>query len=374
MALLRRRELLLGYPDQPFEVLCSNRIMRDTGRGFERLGQRLGSDGEPNRSPLRNAELDEGRKGYDANERGNHGFQDGARRRVWQWIQSTMSNSRSSLSHLAEGTDRNPGLRPESITFRPWEYSARLRKLQRGEWWIWALSVLVLLALTAGIVSLSLPQVLQNRRTAAGTGIFQTVLGLIFLVLIFISYLTYEKVLINRLRFELAEGQFQSALWHDLALTDPLTGLSNRRFAERQLATEISRAHRTRYPFTLVIFDLNNFKQTNDRFGHPAGDRVLKSFANRLRSAVRQGDVPIRLGGDEFLLLLTECDISQVSTVLERLRGIEVQVGGTRIPVNFSSGSTEYQRGDTPEDLLRRADAALYREKEARKQSIASLP
>lgn len=348
--------------------------MRDTGRGFERLGQRLGSDGQPNRSPLRNAELDEGRKGYDTNERGNHGFQDGARRRVWQWIQSTMSNSQSSLSHLAEGTDRNPGLRPESITFRPWEYSARLRKLQSGEWWIWALSVLVLLALTAGIVSLSLPQVLQNRRTASGTGIFQTVLGLIFLVLIFISYLTYEKVLINRLRFELAEGQFQSALWHNLALTDPLTGLSNRRFAERQLATEISRAHRTRYPFTLVIFDLNNFKQTNDRFGHPVGDRVLKSFANRLRSAVRQGDVPIRLGGDEFLLLLTECDISQVSTVLERLRGIEVQAGGTRIPVNFSSGSTEYQRGDTPEDLLRRADAALYREKERRKQSITSLP
>lgn len=285
-----------------------------------------------------------------------------------------MSNFQSSFSQLAERTPRDRGLRPESVTFRPWEYSARLRKLQRGEWRIWALSVFVLLALTAGIVSLSLPQVLQDRKTATGTGVFQTVLGLVFLVLIFISYLTYEKVLVNRLRFELAEGQFQSVLWHNLALTDPLTGLFNRRFAERQLATEISRTRRTEYPLTLVIFDLNNFKQTNDRFGHLVGDLVLKSFADRLRSAVRQGDVPIRLGGDEFLLLLTECDISHVSTVLERLGGIEVQVGGSRIPVNFSAGSTEYQRGDTPEDLLHRADAALYREKEARKQSIVSSP
>src|SRR5215472_14028041 len=143
-------------------------------------------------------------------------------------------------------------MRPESVTFRSWEFSARMRKLQRGDWRIWALSVLVLLALTAGIVSLSLPQILQGRKTVAGAGVFQTVMGLVVLIFLFVGYLTYEKLLINRLRLELAEGQFQSSLWHNLALTDPLTGLFNRRFAERQLAMEISRAHRRGYPLTLV--------------------------------------------------------------------------------------------------------------------------
>ena len=99
----------------------------------------------------------------------------------------------------------------------------------------------MLLALTGGIVSLSLPQLLQQRKTIAGAGVFQTILGLVFLVLLFIGYMTYQKVLIDRLRFELAEGQFQSSLWHNLAQTDPLTGLSNRRFAERQLAAELAR-------------------------------------------------------------------------------------------------------------------------------------
>lgn len=274
------------------------------------------------------------------------------------------------MSH-EQHTEQGLRIRPESVTFRSWEYSARMRKLQRSDWWIWALSAVVLLALTAGIVSLSLPQILQGRKTVTGAGVFQTVLGLVFLILLFISYLTYEKALISRLRFELAEGQFQSSLWHNLALTDPLTGLSNRRFAERQLATEISRAQRRGYPLTLVVFDLNNFKQTNDRFGHPVGDLVLRAFANRLRSAVREGDVPVRLGGDEFLLLLTECDIAHLQPILDRLNGLEVQVSESRILINFSAGWSQFQPGDTAEDLLQRADTALYREKESRKQSVA---
>jgi diguanylate cyclase (GGDEF)-like protein len=271
-------------------------------------------------------------------------------------------------------TEQEPAIRSQSVTFRPWEYSARLRKLQRGEWWIWALSMLVQLALTAGIVSLSLPQILQGRKTAAGGGVFQTVLGLIFLILIFISYLTYEKILINRLRFELAEGQFQSFLWQNLALTDPLTGLFNRRFAERQITTEISRAHRRRYPLTLVVFDLNNFKLTNDRFGHLAGDLVLKTFAERLRSVVREGDVAVRLGGDEFLLLLPECNDSRLPAILNRLEGIDVEFGEQRIPVNFSAGSTEYRSGDTSQDLLDRADQALYQDKKVRRQVSCDCP
>jgi diguanylate cyclase (GGDEF)-like protein len=262
---------------------------------------------------------------------------------------------------------------PKNVTFRSWEYSARLRKLQRREWWIWGFSMLVLIALTAGIISLSISQVVQQRNTVLGANIFQTVLGLICLIALFIIYLTYEKVLINRLRLEIAERQFQSSMWHSLALTDPLTGLYNRRFAERHLKMEISRASRRGYALTLVLFDLNNFKQVNDRFGHPAGDAILKGFADRLAKGVREGDLAVRLGGDEFMLLLPECDSQHLPSILERLKTTEVKFGDQKIPVSFSVGWTEYRPGDLTEDLFHRADTALYRDKEARKQSV-SIP
>jgi diguanylate cyclase (GGDEF)-like protein len=266
-------------------------------------------------------------------------------------------------------TDQAPKTDPRNAAIQSGEYYARLRKLQRREWAMWGFSMLVLLALTGGIVSLSLPQILQGRNTVLGAGALQTVLGLVGLIALFIVYLTYEKILINRLRLELAEGQFQSSLWYGLALTDPLTGLYNRRFAERQLKMEISRARRRCYPLTLVLFDLDRFKQINDRFGHAAGDAVLKGFADRLSHAVREGDLAARLGGDEFLWLLAECDPLHLPPILERLNAIELEFGDHRIPVSFSVGWTDYQPGDVPEDLLHRADKALYANKEARKQA-----
>ncbi len=271
-------------------------------------------------------------------------------------------------------TNQEPAVDPQNVTFRNWEYSARLRELQRREWWIWGFSMLVLLALTAAVVSLSFPQILQERKTVLGAGVFETVFGLVSLILLFIGYLTYERFLINRLRFELAEGQFHSSMWRNLALTDPLTGLYNRRFAERHLRMEVARARRRCYALTIVLFDLDHFKQINDRFGHPAGDMVLKGFADRLGKGVREGDLAVRLGGDEFLLVLAECDPASLPSVLHRLEGIEVQFEGDRIPVSFSVGWTDYQAGDLAEDLFHRADKALYEDKEARKQSVAVPP
>jgi diguanylate cyclase (GGDEF)-like protein len=265
--------------------------------------------------------------------------------------------------------DRAQKLGERNTAVQSGEYSARLRKLQRREWAMWGFSMLVLLALTGGIVSLSLPQILQDRKTVLGAGAFQTVLGLVGLIVLFIGYLTYEKFLINRLRLELAEGQFQSSLWHGLALTDPLTGLYNRRFAERQLRMEISRARRRCYPLTVVLFDLDRFKEINDRFGHAAGDAVLKGFADRLSHAVREGDLAVRLGGDEFLWMLPDCDPLHLPSILGRLGTIDVRFDGQQMPVSFSVGWTDYQPGDVAEDLLHRADKALYANKEARKQA-----
>ncbi|MGB0037216.1 MAG: GGDEF domain-containing protein [Candidatus Acidiferrales bacterium] len=256
----------------------------------------------------------------------------------------------------------------DKTNIRPEEYYAHLRKLQRREWWMWGVSVIIMLLLTFAVASLSLPTIFEQKSSPFGSGVLQAVSGLVCLIILFGCYLTYEKILINRLRLELAERQIHSTLWRNLALVDPLTGLYNRRFAERRLKAEIARSERKGYPLTLVLFDLNSFKQINDRFGHPAGDLVLKEFGVRLGNAVREGDLAARLGGDEFMLLLTECDSSQLPSVLARLESIVVDIEGEKMPVGFSVGWKEYELGQTPKDFHDAADKALYQDKQARKK------
>lgn len=262
-----------------------------------------------------------------------------------------------------------PRMAREEADARRSEYIQRLRDLQRREWWTWGSSVLVMLLLTSAIASLAFPAIFDEMKSGVGSRVLQSITGLLVLILLFGCYLTYEKHLINRLRLDLAEKQVHSTLWRNLALVDPLTGLYNRRFAERTLKAEMARAQRKGYSLTLVLFDLNSFKQINDRFGHAAGDIVLKEFADRLTRAVREADIAARLGGDEFMLLLTECDSSRVATVLQRLKSIEVELAGQRVPVEFSVGWQEYHQPQSAQDLMREADKALYSHKQAGKQS-----
>ncbi|MGH9574975.1 MAG: GGDEF domain-containing protein [Candidatus Acidiferrales bacterium] len=248
------------------------------------------------------------------------------------------------------------------------EYLEHLRTLQRREWRTWAVTMFVLLLLTAAVASLALPEIMAQHVRPFSSPVFQSVSGLTMLIFLLGSYLTYEKILINRLRIDLAEGQSHSAVWRDLALVDSLTGLFNRRFAERQLKAEVARAHRKNYQLTVVLFDLNDFKAINDQHGHAAGDIALKAFAERLTSATRQGDVAVRLGGDEFMLLLPECDATQVHLLLERMENVEAEINGKKIAITYAVGWSDWQKGESPQDLLDEADRALYQHKQSKKR------
>lgn len=255
------------------------------------------------------------------------------------------------------------------------EYIEHLRALQRREWWTWAVTMFVLLLLTGAVASLALPEIAAQRNRWFGSPVFQSVSGLTMLIFLLGGYLTYEKTLINRLRIDLAEGQSHSAIWRDLALVDSLTGLFNRRFAERQMKAEVARAQRKNYQLTVVLFDLNDFKNINDRYGHAAGDTALKAFADRLTGASRQGDIAARLGGDEFMLLLPECDATQVHLLLERMGAIEADIDGKRIRITYAVGWADCQRGQRPEELLDAADKALYLHKQSgKRQSHIAVP
>lgn len=258
---------------------------------------------------------------------------------------------------------------------------ASLHRLERRDWWLWVLAVVVMLVLTVAVVSLSFPGLLKIEDPFFQFSLGQAVRGLVGLVLLFNSYTIYQQGMIKRLRRQLS-GQVEAMInlraraeeFHKQATIDALTGLYNRRFAELRLAAEAARSRRYGHPLTLLCIDLNDFKPINDRYGHPAGDQVLKEFAQRLSGAIRVSDIAVRMGGDEFLALLPECPVDQVRVVLERLNSMEVEYQGQKIPVHFSAGWVGYERGETPEQFLARADQALYADKRAHKIPTPILP
>jgi diguanylate cyclase (GGDEF)-like protein len=266
---------------------------------------------------------------------------------------------------------------PKAEELEPDAFREHLRKLDRRQWWLWSSTVLVLILLTIAVASFAFPAILSPvEQVAYSFYLNQAVRALVGIVLVFSVYVVYQQTMIIRMRNELAD-QIQSLAKvqsltdevYKLAALDQLTGLYNRRSGEQRLAEEISRAVRHERPLTILLADLDGLKQINDRLGHAAGDLVLKGFSERLRKAIRGSDLPVRLGGDEFMVLLPECRADEVRHVLNRLDGLEVVYEGTRIPCRFSRGWTDYKPGETAEEFLRRGDEALYENKRAGKKS-----
>lgn len=260
---------------------------------------------------------------------------------------------------------REPSLRPADAP-EP-EMGDKLRKIEQRDWWVWANSIFVMLLLTGGIISFALPSLMQGATTFFRIKFSEAIFGLVALVIIFNAYTIYQQVLIKRLRRQLAEKQNHSMILRGLAMIDALTGLYNRRFAEQRLAAEVARSARKGHPLTVVLLDLNEFKPINDSYGHAAGDLVLQEFAAALNRAIRGGDLAVRMGGDEFLLILPECNHAQLQLVLDRIGPLEVAWEGHRFPIKYSVGWKEYISGDLPESMLVAADQALYANKRAAK-------
>jgi diguanylate cyclase (GGDEF)-like protein len=153
---------------------------------------------------------------------------------------------------------------------------------------------------------------------------------------------------------------------YDLSILDPLTGLHNRRFGEERLSEEVARSDRNGDPLALLLFDLDYFKEINDQHGHAAGDAALKEFSRKLKKAIRACDVPVRIGGDEFLVILPECPREKVDTILQRIGSPEFRWNGYAISIRYSVGRAQHQVCDTKESMMQRADEILYAAKASR--------
>lgn len=213
-----------------------------------------------------------------------------------------------------------------------------------------------------------------GRRTLAEQVLSVVVLGgLLAWVTLFGGY-------VSDLRHRLVERneELRAAVKHiqELAIRDELTGIFNRRYIVQAVEQEKSRADRFEQPFSVILLDLDRFKQVNDRYGHVVGDAVLKRFAEMSRETLRGMDVigisseestVGRFGGEEFIVILPDTRMEGAMRCAERLR---TEVNNFEIPdldqpvkVTFSAGVAEYRREESIESLLSRADQALYEAK-----------
>jgi diguanylate cyclase (GGDEF)-like protein len=256
---------------------------------------------------------------------------------------------------------------PQDPDYGVAEIQSNRRKLERRGLWVWGNVAIIILSLTALVVALSASLHLRAPKPSYGWDLNSSVWGLVALVVIFTLHMIYQQVRLQKVQGEMAEQQIEAEVFRRLALFDPLTGLYNRRFAEQRLKAEIARSERQGLSMIVALLDLNDFKKINDGYGHQAGDLVLKEFAKCLISSTRGSDLAVRWGGDEFMLLLLDCKMEQLSVVLTRLRGLTVELNGKTVPVSFSIGCKAYEPGYGIEQMIEEADRNLYSHKAASK-------
>ncbi|MCF6302752.1 MAG: PleD family two-component system response regulator [Devosiaceae bacterium] len=160
----------------------------------------------------------------------------------------------------------------------------------------------------------------------------------------------------------------------EMVVTDPMTGLGNRRHFDRSVAPLFDQLNQTGQVFSLVIFDVDRFKRVNDILGHDVGDIVLKEVAARLASNMRSIDVVSRYGGEEFLIAMPDTDQEAAVIAADRIRsligGTPITVGDQGFSIAVSAGIAEAQKGDKFRDVFKRADTALYQAKHSGRNQV----
>ncbi len=179
-------------------------------------------------------------------------------------------------------------------------------------------------------------------------------------------------------RFETMNEELRNAnlRLREMSLTDELTEVGNRRNFDMRMREEINRSTRFGHAFSLLLLDIDAFKRFNDEFGHPQGDAALRSLGTLMRSMSREGDVPCRVGGEEFAFILPETAKTDAMTFAERIRrGVEssIQAPDGARPLTVSIGLAAFpDDGKTPEDILKASDEALYESKRAGRNRVTA--
>ena len=244
-------------------------------------------------------------------------------------------------------------------------------RMARPRLWVPHIVLAGAVAVALVMLGLSLPPLWDDHYALRGSPFHQVMLALTGMFLLFASYVLYQHKVMERIRGQLDEEtaertrlQTEVEEFHQLTLLDPLTGLYNRHFLDQHLASEIGRCQRHGYPLNVLKLDLHHFRQINTHYGPAAGDRVLKTFAHSLRKSVRNSDLSVRTGSDEFLVLLPDSSPERVPHILARMTGLEIEFRNERIPVKFAAGWTAYRPGEPASELLARVEQEVIADKQ----------
>lgn len=263
---------------------------------------------------------------------------------------------------------RIPQLRWAAVAEAPRSEATREASVLRSQTVLLLIPLLLGISLLAFIVGVAITRPLERlteaaARVAAGDLSAEFPAGSAGEV----GYLTRAfNTVVSRLREKESHGELEK-----LSLTDALTGLYNRRHLMGTLASEVQRSRRQRRSFSVLLADVDKFKQYNDTHGHLAGDAALVKIAEVFRRTTRAVDCVARYGGEEFVVMLLECPIATAVHVAERIRArvADQDLGEGKLTV--SVGLAEYpEGGDTPEELIATADAAMYQAKSSGRNQV----
>jgi diguanylate cyclase (GGDEF)-like protein len=251
----------------------------------------------------------------------------------------------------------------------------QLSQLEKRDGELWLIVSLAGLLVGAGLVAILFPAAFlkQGNIHFEITVSRPLVLGLVVLLTLLNTYLVSRRMEIRRARQELISRTIQQELIQQQSFTDPLTEIYNRQSLEEMAGRFIGQARRSKKPLTLMMIDVDRFKEVNTRFGHLTGDVVLASTAALLKHSVRGSDAVFRYGGDEFLIILADTSCSDARHVVERIRTGLAEWNGAghleRFELNMSIGVSEWSEGKTLEGLLDSADNEMYAAKADQKLS-----
>ena len=278
-------------------------------------------------------------------------------------VQGSPARDMKSILGVSMGKP-NPSPLEGSGIFRVQPEGTSPQQISRREWWLWFSALLVTTLSAVAFLLSSIRSFFRHADHFYEIRSDQARWATLCLLLVFNAWLVYRQWSFRRLRKQFPgqslDSQALPQQFAEASGVDSVTGLCTRSTLEQHLGKEVARARRQNTALSLATVHVDEFANLNARYGKSAVDAALKELARYLKKASRGSDIAARISDDDFLLLLPECGVNEVKQVLNRLGPVEMSSGGEKIPLNYTTGWVDYQPGELPANLLKRAADLLH--------------